>query len=374
MTDLLRLNVSLTKHGAHKVATLLKQYEADEVLNHLAGSVEGVNIESAQAKKTLCVTKRNKVPELWKEAKLRGAETIDALVMIAIIFSHHQLIHTMANSREKQKFSGTIYRGVNIDGKAYTNLAHIIEELGYSTEHSSEHVTYNLHKLFQINRLNELVAKLLTLKLEAAGWEKTNNFIDEALALGFHDVFSISPAEFKTWMSAGELTQATAEDSDFFFGADDAPSVRKFVFRPGHNIRKTGTIKVTPAKSETTATLLHNEIQNSLYANLVRDFGKDNVGTENDTGQGTSIDIVVKTKEILWFYEIKTAPTVRGCIRQAIPQLLEYAYWHGNDNTADRLIIVSRLPVTKKAETYLSFLRKKFGLPIYYQQHLAKHD
>lgn len=375
MTDLRALNVSLTKHGAHKIAALLKKYDKDEVLNHLSGSEPGINIESAQAKKTLSVTGRNKVPELWLTAQQNGGETIDALVLVAIIFSHYQLIDAMKGGAGRRPFSGTIKRGKHLDGKAFTNFACIIEELGYSTEHSSTHVSYDLHKLFQINNLSMLLVQVLTRKLESAGWDKRNSLVDEAIDLRFHRVFSINENEFRNWLSSDALfvdSEEAIEDSNFFFNADDKPSYSPFVFRNGHNNKKTGIVTVAPSKKESTVTLLHNEIQNSLYVDLVKEFGVDRVGTENDAGQGTAVDIVVKTDEFCWFYEIKTAMSVKTCIRQALPQLLEYAYWHGEDDRADRLIIVSPFPITKEAETYLSFLRKKFNLEIYYQQYELK--
>lgn len=36
-----RLNVSLTKHGAHKVALLLRKYGKDDVLDHAEGKERG---------------------------------------------------------------------------------------------------------------------------------------------------------------------------------------------------------------------------------------------------------------------------------------------------------------------------------------------
>lgn len=372
MTDLRKLNVSLTKHGAHKIAALLKKYDKDEVLNHLSNSVPGINIEAAQARKTLSVTGRDKVPELWREAQLRGSETIDALVLLAITFSHHRLIDAMKGGAGKRPFSGTVKRGKHIDGKAYTNFACVVEELGYSTEHSKTHVNYDLHRLFQIKGFNSLVAQLLALKLESAGWEAQNELIDEVVGLGLHQVFATSKSQFRNWFTTGLIKsefEETSEDSSFFFDADDRPSYLPFVFRPGHNQKKTGSVKIVPSNDESIATLLHNEIQNALFADLVKQYGAKYVGTENATGQGTSIDIVVKTDKFCWFYEIKTAASVRACIRQALPQLLEYAYWHGNDDRADRLIIVSPHPITSEAAAYLKFLRKKFNMKIYYQQY-----
>lgn len=95
--------------------------------------------------------------------------------------------------------------------------------------------------------------------------------------------------------------------------------------------------------------------------------GEKCVGTEVPTGQGTSIDVVVKTDTDCWFYEIKTAPSAKACIRQAIPQLLEYAYWDGDVKKVDRLIVVGPVPVTVDASTYLEYLRNTFSIPIFYE-------
>ena len=96
-------------------------------------------------------------------------------------------------------------------------------------------------------------------------------------------------------------------------------------------------------------------------------IGAPNVGTEVNTGSGTAVDLVTQKGGVTTFYEIKTGASVRASIRQAIPQLLEYAYWP-NSTRADKLVIVSHLPITKAAEKYLDFLRGKFALPIIYQQ------
>lgn len=55
-------------------------------------------------------------------------------------------------------------------------------------------------------------------------------------------------------------------------------------------------------------------------------------------------------------------------IRQALPQLLEYAYWQGDTKRADSLIIVSPKKITAKADAYLEFLRVQFKLNIHYLQ------
>lgn len=370
MTDLSRLSVSLTKHGAHKIAFLLRHYDKDEVLKHLTGGIVGINIERAQALKTLAFT-NGAVPDFWNVARDRGSETIDALTLVAVIFSHHDLISAMVRSENKKRYVGRVRRGAVITGKAFTNFAHIVEELGFSTEHSVDHVDFDLHKLFQVPRLNELVAQLLTNKLKAAAWSGKNNLVDEAVSLGFHEVFAVAEPQFRSWLATGDVVEIgideETEEADFFFNADDKPTSGKFIFKPGHNPKKTGSVLVEGSTKAKQAKLLHNAIQNGLFDLLVEKYGKDCVGTENATGHGTSIDVVVKTDKFCWFYEIKTARSVKACIRQAIPQLLEYAYWDASKGKADELIIVGPRPITKQADTYLDFLRREFGLKLRYE-------
>lgn len=369
MTDLKKLDVSLTKHGAHKIALLLRKYDKDEILNHIFGQEPGINIELAQAKKNLSVGRGNIVPELWNTARSMGPRAIDALVLTAIIFSHHKLIDAMASGKTAP-FRGRITRSKQLDGKAYTNFAHTLEELGYSTFHSAESVAYDLQPLFDIAGLNGLVLDLLTLKTRAAGWNGRGDVVDEFISNGLHAALALSPDQFSSWLRKGRLVaeHAVLEDPSFFSGADEVSRATPFKFVPGHNPRKTGKVGVSVAAGEITASLLHNEMQTALFKKLAKQYGKECVGTEVPTGQGTAIDLVVKTNSFCWFYEIKIADSVRACIRQAIPQLLEYAYWGGETAVAHKLIVIAGFPLTAQAEQYLKLLRKRFKLPLYYER------
>jgi len=123
--NLQKLHVSLTKHGAHKIALLLRDEAPDQVLDHVGGSHAGVNIDRGQAEKNLSATK-GRVPALWNTVRNLGQEAINGLVLIAIIFSHHELIRAMAEGHTGS-FRGVVVRGRVIDGKAYTNFAHTLE-------------------------------------------------------------------------------------------------------------------------------------------------------------------------------------------------------------------------------------------------------
>jgi hypothetical protein len=371
MTNSKRLKVSLTKHGAHKLAILFKNFGSDEILDHLWGSIEDVNIEAVQAKKNLSV-KDGVVPAVWEKARLLGSDAVNALVLLGIIFSHHKLIAAMsASTAPNTPLTGIVIRGQQLHGKAFTNFAHTLKELGYSTEHSKHHVRYDLTHLFAIKNLYPLAKELIELKLRTAGWTGAKPLLEELADLKFHEVFSLSQLQFKNWLTSGSFDVpevATEDDLSFFEEASDLPTPNVFVFTSGHKHRKTGTVGVSRTQAATSAELLHNSMQNRLYASLVEKYGQDCVGTEIPTGAGTAIDIVVKTPDFCQFYEIKTASCVKACIRQALPQLLEYAYWHGFTDRADQLIIVGRGPVTNEATVYLALLRETFRIPIIYEQ------
>jgi hypothetical protein len=139
-----------------------------------------------------------------------------------------------------------------------------------------------------------------------------------------------------------------------------------FAFEPGCRNKKRSTI-VEQKKEQIERELRHNELQEALYRRLARRFGGDNVGTENQGANGTSIDLVVRWKRAYWFYEIKTGPSARACLREALGQLLEYAFWPGAQQ-ASRLVVVGEAQLDKSGEDYLRCLRKRFRLPIVYEQ------
>ncbi len=147
-----------------------------------------------------------------------------------------------------------------------------------------------------------------------------------------------------------------------------------FTFVPGHSEKK-GQTKSTYEKHSVPVDLVHNQMQTKIYRHLVKKHGRDNVGTEVDAGYGSqSIDIVVKeNSESFTFYEIKTSYSARLCVREALAQLLEYAYYPNNVN-ARRLVVVSPNIVTNEVQSYLSNLRDRFKIPIYYQRFSPENE
>jgi hypothetical protein len=125
----------------------------------------------------------------------------------------------------------------------------------------------------------------------------------------------------------------------------------EFDFAPGHKEKKAST-KSTYEKHLSDVDLFHNQMQTIIYRQLSKKFGKDNVGTEQNTGYGSQVDVVVRENDGGYiFYEVKTSYSIRICIREALAQLIEYAFYP-HKNIAKKLIIVSPKSVTTEAHSY----------------------
>jgi hypothetical protein len=110
----------------------------------------------------------------------------------------------------------------------------------------------------------------------------------------------------------------------------------------------------------------HSKIQENLVNELYKKYGINNVSLEHPI-HGNKIDVVVNDDGKMIFYEIKTAPTARDCIRQALGQILDYAYWPGQKN-AEELFIVGENSIDKRTEAYLYYLNKICGIKLKYLQ------
>ena len=142
-----------------------------------------------------------------------------------------------------------------------------------------------------------------------------------------------------------------------------------FSFKPGCQLKPSSTLRENcPGISN--IRLRHNDMQLTLHDKLALKYGKDNVGTENPSGNGLPIDVVVQNEDDTYnFYEIKTSHDPRICIREAIGQLLEYAYWNDCGPEVKNLVIVGPNPMDDVAEKYLSELKERYDLPISYDHH-----
>jgi hypothetical protein len=356
-TDLQRLRVSLTKHGAHKIAYLIANFNKDEILNNVWGTYQGIHIDRAQASNILSENKDRVVPSIWDEIKKFGEQDIFDLVLIANIFSHVDLINTMIDAIKNDCI---IERGRVISGKAYTNFAHTIEQLDFSIEHTPDYISFDISRIFYKFYLTNFIAKIFEIKLIDAGWEQNNTLIEECLNNNFNSVFGLSPEEFEIWLQGAlEIEEDTVSK---------VKAKRNFEsgikFKEGHSTKFEGEISIKQ-HDRNTATLLHNQIQNKVFLLLSEQFQNDLIGTEIPSNTG-SIDIVRKQNEKYFFYEIKTSSNTKTNIRQALSQLIEYAYWN-EISDVEALIIIAPSAATDDSIKYLNLLRDRFRIPIFYQ-------
>lgn len=110
---------------------------------------------------------------------------------------------------------------------------------------------------------------------------------------------------------------------------------------------------------------LHEKISSGLTRHLKQKYGKSNVTREHPSGYGANrIDIVVRHKGKIIFYEIKTYHSPRVSIREALGQIIEYCCWQ-TAFRADELVIVTQ-PHTNIAQicTYINHLKSEFRIPI----------
>jgi hypothetical protein len=143
-------------------------------------------------------------------------------------------------------------------------------------------------------------------------------------------------------------------------------------FRPGCTLKKRSTTASLAVRT-LDVDLRHSELQRTLYELLVAEQGKDSVATEWKTSTG-KIDVAVRRPNgKFWLYEIKTSLSARGCIREGLSQILEYAYWPGAVEP-ENIFIVGEPELDEEASLYLDLLQKKFQIPIGYRRHVLAED
>lgn len=227
-------------------------------------------------------------------------------------------------------------------------------------EQESERI-YNIYK--ELGWLDEMIEQVGKVGASSEDLRKTDPKIFFTVKFKPSDLCLEDPP--KEFSANDDSIAATYYNFQPFSGLPEFIKY-KFNFIPGHNPGKHEGWK-TYEDNRKYINQLHNKIQNSVYLQLTKIYGNNNVGTEQLTSNGTKIDIVARdaTRNLI-FYEIKTSSTVLGSIREAFAQLLEYSYYPDTHH-ASKLVIVSPNKATSQTSAYMKNLREKFGIPIHYQ-------
>lgn len=143
---------------------------------------------------------------------------------------------------------------------------------------------------------------------------------------------------------------------------------RRFSFDPGKKKKFLTRRLATRVKKRILIDPLHDKIQDELFDTLAEEYGEEKVGWENNTGLDTHIDITLRRGNRYALYEIKSYPSVRISLREAMGQLFEYAFYPKAIDV-DELIIVSAADAKPNDLKYLQHLRAVTGLKIFYQKY-----
>lgn len=142
-------------------------------------------------------------------------------------------------------------------------------------------------------------------------------------------------------------------------------SPKTFVFnRKNRMLAKSANY--TSIEKEINVDIRHSYLQEELVKELEVKYGEKNVSLENYFN-GNKIDIAVKHDNNFYFYEIKTASSAKSCVRQAMGQLLEYAFGNGINN-ASNIFVAGEFNIDNETDTYLNYLRNEFKIPINYKK------
>ncbi|RKH28676.1 hypothetical protein D7X12_40085 [Corallococcus sicarius] len=122
---------------------------------------------------------------------------------------------------------------------------------------------------------------------------------------------------------------------------------------------------VRPSTGPVVVDLAHNALQAEIYDALRREHGKDAIVLEEDF-----VDIKVRLSNRLVFIEIKSVASAKAAIREALGQLLEYAYFEPEDGVHPEFLVVAQGMTTPDVESYLALVRTRFNIPITYRHYV----
>lgn len=100
----------------------------------------------------------------------------------------------------------------------------------------------------------------------------------------------------------------------------------------------------------------HNKIQEVLQKQLEQKYGKSNVVLEENY-----VDVKVKLKNEIHFYEVKSSAFASDCIREGLGQIMSYMQ-KDDDNRTKLLFIVGQYPPNQDECKYLNFVKRKLKI------------
>ena len=114
--------------------------------------------------------------------------------------------------------------------------------------------------------------------------------------------------------------------------------------------------------------LQEKRLQKRLMELLQERFGKANVRREGGFGPAP-FDLVVRNGQWTVLIEIKAYSDARRAIREALGQILEYAFFYPKTSNRAKnvnLFIVAPAPMNEEVANYMNLLQTRFAIPVRY--------
>jgi hypothetical protein len=208
------LRVSLTKNGFFKIAAVILAHPRNEVLQHIGGTPPDPQLDRAQIVNMLSGDLTiAALPDVWDRVRVFGEPAVNALVLIAIIFSHRTLIEAFQAANQGE-MRGVLTRAILENDKIFTNIAYSLAQAGVSEapRQGSQNHPYNLASLFEIPEVGPLAKEVIELKLRHTGWlppaqndHFTRTFYEQCFHYGFHRALGISERQFEDWLEGRDV-------------------------------------------------------------------------------------------------------------------------------------------------------------------------
>lgn len=149
-----------------------------------------------------------------------------------------------------------------------------------------------------------------------------------------------------------------------------------FIFTPGKRlIKKDGHERISNPRTSTIVGV-HNKLCKHLEAYLAPEYSvlKKNLSIERTLFGGNIADVVLKESNGSYrIIEIKTSNNTRYNIREALGQLIDYAYWY-HDCKIVELIIASPSVLSKSHQKYLERVKNAINIKVSYWEYVPNSD
>jgi hypothetical protein len=171
-----------------------------------------------------------------------------------------------------------------------------------------------------------------------------------------------TPIEFP-FGYGGTIHEITAQDRlDAMFGA--YPSVSQvFAMKRGSAPKpnRATHISIAAAREQYAMERVHNELQNQLRRILEQFHGSKEVAMEEHF-----VDLAVTLPGRYILFEVKSSSSPTQCIREALGQLLHYAWRTGRPQMNIEFYVVGPLPLQPSDAEFLDYIKSHTGLPLSY--------